>query len=242
MQNMISQPLQREPLSRESPFSYTCNQCARCCYDKRIQVNPYEIARLAKNQDISTSELIDTYLDPGKPYLKNLSNGACVFLTEEGCGVHIDRPLVCRLYPLGQKRTGDGEESFHYAKPHPQTEGVYGKDGTVEEFLQEQGVDPYLKVRDRYVERLYRMLDLLADKVEKSEGAFSATTQGLHEDISIQYALKEWLDMDAVVARHCNAHQLDEPESLEDRLEMHLQAMDLWINTQINGGDHETHT
>ena len=25
---------------RQAPFSYRCNGCSRCCYNKRIQLNP----------------------------------------------------------------------------------------------------------------------------------------------------------------------------------------------------------
>jgi len=104
---------------------------------------------LTRNQGLSTTELIDTCLEPGKPYLTNQSDGACVFLTDQGSGVHADRPLVCRLYPLGQKVTGEGQGSFRYAIPHLEKEGVYGHYGAVEDFLTAQGVAPFLQAHDR---------------------------------------------------------------------------------------------
>jgi Fe-S-cluster containining protein len=192
-----------DPLQRNSLFSYTCHQCSRCCYDKRIQVNPYEVGRLARNQGLSTTKLIATCLEPGKPYLKNQTDGACVFLMDQGCSVHADRPLVCRLYPLGQTLTGEGQESFRYATPHPKTEGVYGYDGTIEDFLTAQGVAPFLLARDRYVSVVYRLLDVLASNIEGNDEAFAITTQIFNDEASIQQALGEWLDMDLVVARHC---------------------------------------
>ena len=131
--------IQPQTLSRGSAFSYECHQCSRCCFNKRIQVNPYEVARLARNQGVPTTKLIGTRLEPGKPYLKNQPDGACVFLTDRECRVHGDRPLVCRLYPLGQTVTGEGQESFHHSTPHPETKGVYGHDGTVEDFLVAKG-------------------------------------------------------------------------------------------------------
>lgn len=226
-----------EKLTWESAFSYTCNQCSRCCYDKRIQVNPYEVARLARNKGLSTTELIANYLEPGKPYLDNQSNGACVFLTDKGCGVHADRPLVCRLYPLGQKRTGEGQESFHYASPHPDTEGVYGYEGTVKDFLAAQGVGPFLVARDKYVGVVYRLLDDLAQDVEDNQEALVATAQTFTDDVSLQQALREWLDMDLVIARHCKTRQMKEPIDLEERLTLHLKAMEVWI-THHSTGDH----
>ena len=235
--NEIAQDL---PLSRESAFLYTCHQCSRCCYDKRIQVNPYEVARLAQNKKITTTELIDNYLEPGKPYLDNQSDGACVFLTDQGCGVHADRPLVCRIYPLEQRLTGEGHESFHYATPHPETEGVYGHEGTVEDFLTAQGVQPFLQVRDRYLTVVYRLLDILAKDVECNEEALDIAEHTFADEASIQQALGKWLDMDLVIARYCHVHDLNEPSDLEERLTLHIAAMKAWINHHSTGGNHET--
>jgi hypothetical protein len=50
---------------RESTFSYSCHSCCRCCYDKTIRVNPYEVARLAQNQAITTTEFLARYTDWG---------------------------------------------------------------------------------------------------------------------------------------------------------------------------------
>jgi len=226
-------------LQRTSPFSYTCNQCSRCCYDKRIQVNPYEVARLARNKGLSTTDLIAKYLEPGKPYLNNQSDGACVFLTDQGCGVHTDRPLVCRIYPLVQKVTGEGRESFSHASPHPETEGVYGQEGTVNDFLIVQGVLSFLAVRDRYLSVVYRLLDILAQDVKDNEDAFEVAKAGFSDEVSIQQAIENWLDLDVVVARHCQAHHLDEPTELEERLELYLEAMEVWINHHSTGDKHE---
>lgn len=67
-------------LNRDSRFSYTCNRCARCCFDRQIQLNPYEVARLAKNQSMSSGKLIQEYLESGKPYLRRREGGElCVF-------------------------------------------------------------------------------------------------------------------------------------------------------------------
>ena len=222
-------------LTRESEFSYTCNQCSRCCYDKRIQVNPYEVARLARNRGLSTTDLIAQYLEPGKPYLGNQSDGACVFLTRQGCGVHADRPLVCRVYPLVQKKTGDGKETFSYAMPHPESEGVYGHTGTVKDFLATQGLQHFLEVRDRYVAVVYRLLDILARDVQDNEHAFEAAKDIFNDENSIQRSLGEWLDMDAVVARHCQSHYLNEPTDLEERLEVYLEVLNHWVNHHYNG-------
>ncbi|MGV7229581.1 MAG: YkgJ family cysteine cluster protein [Nitrospirales bacterium] len=227
-------------LQRSSPFSYTCHQCSRCCYDKRIQVNPYEVARLARNQGLPTTDLIANCLEPGKPYLANQPDGACVFLMDQGCSVHTDRPLVCRLYPLGQTLTGEGLESFRYATPHPETEGVYGHEGTVEDFLTAQGVAPFLKARDRYISVVYRLLDVLAQDIEGNDEAFAMTKQTFRDEALIQKALGEWLDIDLVIARYCQAHHVTEPHDLEERLQLHIEAIETWITHHSTGDNYET--
>lgn len=163
-----------------------------------------------------------------------------MFLTDKGCGVHADRPLVCRIYPLEQKLTGERDESFHHATPHPETRGVYGHSGTVNDFLIAQGVLPFLKVRDRYVAMVYRLLDILAHDVIDHEDAFEAAKAGFSDEASIQQAIGNWLDLDVVVARHCQAHHLNEPTELEERLELYLEAMEVWINHHSTGDKHET--
>ena len=136
--------------ARSSPFSYQCRACTRCCYGKRIAVNPYELARLSRNLGITTTELIDRHTVDGGTALATRADSSCVFLGPDGCSVHADRPLVCRLYPLGRIVQADGSEQFVENEPHPETEGVYGRDGTVGAYLESQGVAPFIAAADRY--------------------------------------------------------------------------------------------
>lgn len=154
---MTDQP----PMSRATAFSCTCQACQRCCHDKLIQVNPYEIARLARNRGISTGEFIDQYLSAEGPYLRFLDNSACVFLTDQGCGVHPDRPLVCRRYPLGRFRAADGNEQFTPLTPHPHSAGIYGDTGTIADFLAGQQITDFVDAADRYLALFYRLYDSL---------------------------------------------------------------------------------
>lgn len=197
------------------------------------------MALLARHIGISTTEFIESYVETSTSFLKNQPNGACVFLTDQGCGVHTNRPLVCRIYPLEQRVTGEGIETFHLVRPHPQTEGIYGQNGTVEEFLTAQGLPPFLKVRDRYLAVVYRLLDLLAQEVASHSESWEVTKNTFHDDASIQAALQSWLDMDAIVTHHCRQQGIQEPTDLEGRLNVHLNAMESWISQQVEGAHHE---
>src|SRR5215470_9862277 len=98
---------------RSEAFDYVCRRCLKCCHHQRIQLNPYELARLARNLGLTTTEFRAAWTEHGDGLaLRQTETGACVFLGSEGCTVHPDRPLVCRLYPLGRHVSADGSEAF----------------------------------------------------------------------------------------------------------------------------------
>ena len=215
--------------ARESPFSYACHACRRCCYDKIIHVNPYEVGRLALNRRMSTTEFLSRYTTSNGTTLKQTGRGACVFLTPQGCGVHPDRPLVCRLYPLGRKVSADGVERFHEVTPHPQTEGEYGADGTVQDFLSKQGAQPFIHAVERYVDLISRAAPRMRAVINNSN--LHDDVKQLLEDIPQEGSgqVPSWLDMDQEVARYCDARHLSVPGDVEAKMEVHLQAIEDWI-------------
>jgi len=216
--------LEQQQMTRDAPFSYECRACQRCCHDKLIQLNPYEIARLARNRGISTGEFIEQYLSPGGPYLRFLENSACVFLTERGCGVHPDRPLVCRLYPLGRHLSAEGVEHFTRLTPHPGSDGIFGDSGTIADFLATQDVTEYVAAADRYLELFYRMYEAMWQQEKLHE----LDTDSLAEssDLMPEAVLREWLDLDAAITRYCTEHGLIEPMALPERLTLHVKVID----------------
>lgn len=147
-------------LVRNTPFTYACGACGRCCRDKVITVNPYEVARLARSQGMSTTRFLSEFTEGVA--LRRTAEGDCVFFGEGGCSVHPDRPLVCRLYPLGRRRTPEGHETFSHLEPHPQTAGRYSETGTVQDWLDSQGADPYIEATDAYIRAFHRLFEKLA--------------------------------------------------------------------------------
>lgn len=218
---------------RDSAFSYTCHACRRCCHDKIIQLNPYEVARLAGNRGVSTTEFLDRYTERSGTVLRRTEgNGACVFLASEGCGVHPDRPLVCRLYPLGRRVTAEGEESFREVEPHPQTEGKYGSHGTVEEFLSRQGAGPFITAVDRYVDVVGRMTAVLARAVQMDTELRLDIERVTGQIASVETEmLSEWIDMDRTVSSYCARHDAPVPATLDGKVAVHIRAIDEWIES-----------
>jgi uncharacterized protein len=137
--------------ARAERFSFVCNRCLRCCSGKRIQVNPYEVARIAWHHAVTTTECRERWTVDGEGIeLAQTDSGACVFLGPIGCTVHADRPLVCRLYPLGRHVASDGSESYSHIAPHPETASEISDQGTIREFLETQGAAPFLRAADDY--------------------------------------------------------------------------------------------
>ena len=219
---------EKHMVDRHTPFCYQCNGCARCCY-KHIQLNPYEIARLARNRGVDSRAFLAAYAELGGSALKRRSDNACVFLRDNRCSVHDDRPLVCRLYPLGRVIDVDGSESFLRLDPDPETKGEYGEEGTVEEFLHEQDAAPFMAAADRYLGFLHELIAILkrpvangsVDQDDVMDRLFEPTGDG--EPIA-------WYDIDRVVADHAAKTGAPIPASPEDKMDMHIEALRAWAS------------
>ncbi|MGB3545045.1 YkgJ family cysteine cluster protein [Rubrivirga sp.] len=191
--------------TRESAFSYTCRGCGRCCYHKGIRVGPYETARLADALGTSTTDVLDRYVHPETNLLRQAEGGACVFF-DGGCRVHRGRPLACRLYPLVWTGATDGSESFPELSAHPETEGEYGTDGAVANYLASQDTAPYERAAWRYAAVLRRLRVAL-----EADGADPGKPPPV-------------LDVDAALEGE------ESSGDLEDRIDRHLELLHAWLD------------
>jgi len=209
--------MRRRLATADEAFSYACNGCGRCCHDKRIAVSPYEIARLAETRGTSTGTILANHTAESGTVLRFTETG-CTFLVGGQCTVHAGRPLVCRLYPLGRYVDPDGRATFVEVEPHPESEGIYGADGTVADWLAAQGALPYIEAAKRTFERFEKLLALV------DRDAIAAAL-GTAEPVA-----SDWLDVDAVVARASAAAGVPVPSDVEARYAMYLDALDRWID------------
>lgn len=215
--------------TRETPFSYACGRCSRCCHHKGISLNPYEVLRLARHQGLTTTEFVRRFTDAAGTQLRQRTDGACIFLSAQGCGVHADRPLVCRIYPLGRHISPEDKETFSELEPHPQTEGKYGAAGTVGDYLESQGAGPYLKAADLYLNLFREMADLLFEQVDRLAPT-EREVVGQHcvrpeEATALSPA---WLDVDRAVDQYCRERGLAKPAEPWRLMELHLEALSTW--------------
>jgi hypothetical protein len=222
-------PVRQTGLKRPSPFGYTCNRCLACCRHKKIQLNPYEIARLASNRGLSTTDFIDRYTTNGGTVLRFGGEGTCVFLDDRGCSVHADRPLVCRLYPLGRYVHFLGVEHFDLMECEPGCRGVFDEHGTVEHYLDAQGAQPFMHAADLYLDLLRRLLEALRDA--ESEPAQSEqvleTVRSVTERPEGGHDLS-WIDMDRALGEYCKQSRLPVPTDIEAKMALHIKAVRGW--------------
>jgi hypothetical protein len=207
----------RRDEARAEAFSYACNRCSLCCQGKVIQVNPYEIARLAGRLGVSTAEFRARWTEDGAGahLTRRAEDDTCSFLGPQGCTVHPDRPLVCRIYPLGRQVAADGTERWSHLAPHPRTLGVYAKDGTIADYLAAQDAADFMQATDDYTAWLRRAYEVIDEAERGDAGA---------EDSDV-------LDLDSVVSRHCQMTGAAEPLDIEARKALHLAILAEWLDT-----------
>ena len=222
-------PLRKTGLKRDSAFGYSCSRCLVCCRFKKIQLNPYEIARMAANKAVSTSEFIARFTTTGGTVLKAAPDGACIFLDTEGCSVHPDRPLVCRLYPLGRHVPLSGEETFSQMESEPECKGAFHENGTIEHYLKEQDAGPFLHAADLYLDLLWLLMEMLKEQESqfpRSESIFDKV--GAVTDREAGGHDLSWIDMDRALADYCRERSLPVPENIEEKMALHIKAVREW--------------
>ncbi len=224
----MSLPLRRTRLNAETPFAFTCERCSRCCRHKKIQVNPYEIARLADNLAMSTGEFVRRFTTNGGTQLACNDDDTCVFLSSGGCGVHPDRPLVCRLYPLGRHVAASGEESFSEIEPEPGCTGVYGEERTIGDYLDSQGARSYMQAADKYLSLFCTLYGIMRENagIPVKRKAVKQVTASINASAHDQ--VNDMMDIDTVVSTYCRENGLPFPKSPDEKMALHIQAVEAW--------------
>ena len=218
-------------LNKESPFSFKCQVCSACCYNKAIPVAPYEALRLARNLGLTTTEFIRTCIEEDDHVLRNRPDGSCLFLGPGGCSVHPDRPLVCRLFPLGLIADKEGGIRYGIMPLHPDCLGHFDADGTVKSYLESQGLERYFQY-DAIYEAVSRRIE--KKMKERRDNETGIPRQGepdpsRPESSSPSKLLPFWLDLDKTVAAFCLETKRSEPKSLDEAVSIHLEAIEEWL-------------
>ena len=169
-----SVPPPEQRLDTMDTFIFSCHSdlaCFnRCCRNKHLPLTPYDVLRLKTALGHLSDDFLSKYTlyslapDSGFPII-SLRMGddpdkVCPFVGRNGCRVYKDRPTVCRLYPLGRasgKKQGQAVgDAFFFKLDTPACLGVKEKEVcTVEEWMEEQGLIPYITMNDKMLGILF---------------------------------------------------------------------------------------
>ncbi|MFO7783678.1 MAG: YkgJ family cysteine cluster protein [Thermodesulfobacteriota bacterium] len=155
-------------------FSFSCHSdlaCFNaCCRNKYLPLTPYDVLRLKQGLRLSSDEFIARHtlywMDPetGFPLIRlrmgEPPDGACPFVSLEGCRVYHDRPTACRLYPLGRavRRSENNPDSdpFFFLMETPGCLGRHeGRVWSVKAWEDNQGLNPYERMNDRMLDVVF---------------------------------------------------------------------------------------
>ena len=83
---------------------FQCIRCQACCRQSGyVRLHPGEPDAIAKILDMDVYDFIDRYTrltrDRQTLSLIEQPDGACIFLTTEGCRIQSAKPLQCRTFP-----------------------------------------------------------------------------------------------------------------------------------------------
>ena len=187
--------------------------------------------RLSRRLGLTTTEFLARHTEAGGTVLQTRPDDrGCVFLGERGCTVHPDRPLACRIYPLARWVSPDGDESFGHLAPHPQTAGLYGTGGTVNDYLTSQGLPPYFAMGDRYGELYDRMVAIM-ERIDPDEDTDRRTERRAEVDeMDVGTLATSWFDIDATVGGYCRERGLSVPTEIDALVDLHLAAVGAWLD------------
>jgi Fe-S-cluster containining protein len=149
-----------ERMSLADSFVFQCHQdlaCfTRCCQDVSIVLTPCDVLRMKKARGIDSSEFLRRYTI--SPFTRDQKfptvllrmdpeTKKCAFVGAEGCGVYLNRPWACRMYPLGfaePRNAARTDRAFHFLLREDLCQGHdKGRTLTVRQWLDDQGIAEY---------------------------------------------------------------------------------------------------
>lgn len=221
----MEQELIEIQVNERMPFSCgpSVSCFTECCHDLDQVLTPYDVLRLKTHLHLSSSEFLSRYTirftgpETGLPLvgLRPIPEKrfACSFLAEEGCTVYADRPSSCRSYPLirmASRSRQTGEITVRYAmfrEPHCRGWESSEKQGSVAEWLENQGLEPYNTWNDK-------MLELIAAVNRLKPKTLSSIER---DDIyTALYDTDTFLEQRIATGQHVSIGSTPTPESVLD--------------------------
>ncbi len=142
-----------------------CFTC--CCARLRLLLTPYDVLRMKHRLGLRSDQFLGRYtelcMEETSPFpmlklkMKQDAGGRCPFVTPKGCSIYQDRPVACRIYPVGRaarKHSGDATpaESFFLVKETHCLGLAEEREWEVQEWLQSEGVVEYNRMNEGWLE------------------------------------------------------------------------------------------
>ena len=165
-----------------------------CCADLHLVLSPYDILRMKRRLQLPSGEFIKQYTEPHdgsesifplmRLKMRDDEGRPCPLVSPKGCTIYEDRPGACRLYPLGRAAAGgvpgNGEQSFYFVVNESHCLGfTEGKEYTLEEWIQDQGVRLYNEMNRPWVEIVTSKNPRLRELTEQKLGMFHMASYNL---------------------------------------------------------------
>ena len=118
-------------LEKNDAFTFGCSGCGKCCREREdIILSPLDIFKMAKHLDMSNEDFIKTYCEWYEGSMSKIPvvrlkpreyRKTCPLNDKGRCRVHVQKPAVCALFPLGRMTKENTEEQtkefFYFIQP-----------------------------------------------------------------------------------------------------------------------------
>lgn len=142
---MDIEEIQNRELAPTDEFEFACKECGGCCRKRRepIMVTAcdiyYAMKAIGSSPDAALKKHFEYTIgkDSHLPVilLRERDDGSCSFLRKGKCLIHQDKPIVCRLFPLGRFYDGR-DKKYHYFSNANSCEGSKQQTFTLQEWLE----------------------------------------------------------------------------------------------------------
>lgn len=163
--------MQATKLNIHDKLPLTCSRSGNCCHGNLVMLNPYELACLAREKNVTPAAFRNLYTDfggirlrfDGKPGWKN-KKACSQYIDSYGCSVHVARPLACRLFPLGRQIQSNEVNYMYQGTSFPCLDGCAEvlelEQLTVGEYMKGQQTEPFETAQNEYLLIMQNLADI----------------------------------------------------------------------------------
>jgi Fe-S-cluster containining protein len=239
--------MNRVSLHLSDQLPLTCSRKGTCCFGNQVLINPWELAALANEKNISSRDFRDQYCDLNG--IRLLFNGVVGFnnqkscsqyIENKGCSVHNGRPLACRLFPIGRQIQENKSTYFFQGTNFPCLNGCPEVTElpllNVEDYLKGQNTQIFEEAQDAYLELVQNIADyafilLLDTELAKSGDVLTLQTWrklgSLSPDEMTNYIPQEWIDIYTIPEFSFSEN------TLSSFIQHHFESIDSKIQLQL---------